>query len=321
MNSERGQPAFPYHYGFEAETYTFYRVPKVLFSEPEFKALTTDARLLYGLLLDRMQLSLRNKWMDEDGRVYIFFTVESIKEALACGNKKAGQLLAELDDKRGIGLISRVRQGMGRPDRIYVHKCITEDMSKRHVMRCQNDTSRDVKSTCQDMSERHANKTDINKTEINETDPIESYPSADSKPEGNEYSNLERQSIGFDGMDGMDRDGYLKYFEESLSLDALKSDHPYQTDQLEEIKALLAEVCSTRREWLRIAGSERSATEVRERFMSLNSEHVRYVLESMKETTTRIRNIRQYLLTALYNAPLTINSYYDALVRHDLYGK
>ena len=132
---------------------------------------------------------------------------------------------------------------------------------------------------------------------------------------------MDRQSLGPDGMDGMDQEGYLKYFEESLSLDALKSDLPYQTDQLEEIKALLAEVCSTRREWLRIAGSERSAAEVRERLMSLNSEHVRYVLESMKETTTRVRNIRQYLLTALYNAPLTISSYYDALVRHDLYGK
>ena len=314
MATERGHPAFPYHYGYEAESYTFYRVPKVLFTEPEFKSLSTDARLLYGLLLDRMQLSLRNGWMDEDGRVYIFFTVESIMEALACGNKKAGQLLAELDDRKGIGLISRTRQGMGRPDRIYVRKCITEDMSKRHVMKCQNNTSRGVETTCHDVSKGHTNKTDINKTENNETDLIESYPPV--IPVDSSGDSRERQQ----GSDGMDKMRYLQYFEQSLSLDALKHDFPYQKDQLDEIKLLLAETCSSRKAWIRIAGEDRPVEEVRTRFMSLDSEHVRYVMQSMNETTTRIGNIRQYLLTALYNAPLTISSYYDALVRHDLYG-
>ena len=297
MISERGQPEFPYHYGCEAENYTFYRVPKVLFSEPEFKSLSTDARLLYGLLLDRMQLSLRNGWMDENGRIYIFFTVESIMEALACGNKKAGQLLAELDDKRGIGLISRIRQGMGRPDRIYVHKCLTEDMSKRHFLKCQKDTSRDVETTGHDMSKGHRNKTEFNETEKKETDLIESHQA-----------------------DGMDKREYLKHFEESLSLDALRHDLPYKRDQLDEIAALLAETCASRKTYIHIAGEDKPLQEVRERFLSLNGEHIRYVLESLDETTSRVRNIRQYLLTALYNAPLTINSYYDALVRHDLYG-
>ena len=314
MPTERGRPAFPYHYGYEAESYTFYRVPKVLFSEPEFKTLSTDARLLYGLLLDRMQLSVRNDWMDEEGRVYIFFTVGSIMEALACGNKKAGQLLAELDDRKGIGLISRVRQGMGRPDRIYVHKCITEDMSKRHVLKCQKDISGDVESTCHDMSKGHTNKTDINKTEKNETDLIESYP-PDYQDTGSAISRDQNP-----GLDEMDREGYLEYFEKALSMDALKIDFPLKTDQLEEIKDLLAEVCSTKRDTVRISGDERTTAEVRARLMSLNDGHIRYVLESLDETTTRVRNIRQYLLTALYNAPLTINSYYDALVRHDLHG-
>lgn len=87
--------AFPYHYGTEAEQYTFYRVPKVLFTEPVFQKLSTDAKLLYGLLLDRMQLSMRNKWIDEEGKVYIYFTIGSVMEALACGNKKASQLIVE----------------------------------------------------------------------------------------------------------------------------------------------------------------------------------------------------------------------------------
>ena len=104
-------------------------------------------------------------------------------------------------------------------------------------------------------------------------------------------------------------------------MDALRIDFPMKVDQLQEIKDLLAEVCSTNQSTVRIAGDERGTAEVRKRLMRLNDGHIRYVLESLDETTTRVRNIRQYLLAALYNAPLTINSYYDALVRHDLYGK
>lgn len=315
MKSERGQPIFPYHYGFEADTYTFYRVPKVLFSEQEFSGLSTDARLLYGLLLDRMQLSVRNNWMDEDGRVYIYFTVDNIMECLACGNKKAGSLLAELDDKKGIGLITRVRQGMGRPDRIYVHKCISEDMPKRHVKKCPNDMSRDFENTCHDVSKRHPNNTENNKTDQKEIYPIESDQGS---AEDDDVSTVDLPEVSMDEMGWKE---YLEYFEKALSMDALRADLPMKQGQLEEIKDLLAEVCSTKRSTVRIAGDERPASEVRARLMSLNDGHIRYVLESLDETTTRVRNIRQYLLAALYNAPLTINSYYDALVRHDLYGK
>lgn len=329
MASERGHPAFPYHYGFEAESYTFYRVPKALFTEPEFKALSTDARLLYGLMLDRMQLSIRNGWADEEGRIFISYTVDSIMADLSCGNKKAGQLLAELDDKKGIGLISRVRQGQGKPDRIYVRKCITPDMSKRHFKTCQKDISGDVETTCQDVSKAHANNTEKNKTEINKTDPIESYPSKSGECTGSTHGKTAKNPWSGGGFetdsesesDGMDRMGYLKYFEESLSLDILRIDLPMQKEQLEEIKELLAETCSSHKEYIRINGDDRPAEEVRERLMSLDSEHIRYVLESLSSTTSRVRNIRQYLLTALYNAPMTMNSYYDALVRHDLYGE
>ena len=87
---------------------------------------------------------MKSGWVDDEGKVFIYYTVENIMEAMTCGNKKAGTLLAELDDKRGIGLISRVRQGLGKPDRIYVHKCVTPEMSKGHVQTCQIDISGDV---------------------------------------------------------------------------------------------------------------------------------------------------------------------------------
>ena len=164
--------------------------------------------------------------------------------------------------------------------------------------------------TCPDMSKGHTNNTDSKETEINKTDLIESYPAEDAGDD----------PVTQPGCDVMDRMEYLKYFEQSLSLDILKIDLPYQKEQLEEIKELLAETCSTGRAHIHIAGGDRPIADVRQRLMSLNSEHIRYVLESLRGTTSRVRNIRQYLLTALYNAPTTMNSYYDALVRHDLYG-
>lgn len=130
---------FPFHYGDEAEQYTFYRIPKQMFLDPVIRDISTDAKLLYGLMLDRMSLSAKNGWFDGGGRVYIYFSVEEIMETLCCGNGKSAKLLAELDDKSGIGLITRVRQGQGKPGIIYVHKCIGE-MSNSHVKRCENRT-------------------------------------------------------------------------------------------------------------------------------------------------------------------------------------
>ena len=124
------RPVFPFHYGGESESYAFYRVLKALFESEVFRPLSTDAKLLYGLLNDRMDLSRKNGWIDEEGKVYIYFTRQSVMEALDCGNKKAGQLFAELDDKNGIGLITRTRQGLGKPDRIYVHKCVVPGVQR-----------------------------------------------------------------------------------------------------------------------------------------------------------------------------------------------
>ena len=103
---------FPFHYGQEAESYTFYRVPKILFTAEAFDHLSTDAKLLYGILLDRMQLSVKNSWIDADGKVFIYYPRQCICDALTCGNKKAGQLLAELDDRHGIvGFAAPLFQG------------------------------------------------------------------------------------------------------------------------------------------------------------------------------------------------------------------
>ena len=109
---------YEYFYGAQAEQISFYRIPKALFTEPNFRELSTDAKVLYGILLDRMSLSLKNQWLDAQNKVYIIFTVEEIMDALNCANQKATRLMVELEKQAG--LIERKRQGLGRPNLIYV---------------------------------------------------------------------------------------------------------------------------------------------------------------------------------------------------------
>ena len=115
-----GKLKLPYFYGHEAEQYAFYRIPKTLISDPRFRNISIDAKLLYGLMLDRMSLSMKNEWIDDLGRVYIYFVLDEIQDLLQCGHEKAVKLLAELDSEKGIGLIERVKRGQGKPTIIYV---------------------------------------------------------------------------------------------------------------------------------------------------------------------------------------------------------
>ena len=111
---------FKYFYGTESESFTFYRIPKALMTEEVFKVLTSDAKILYGLMLDRMSLSLKNGWFDEDGRVYIYYSIEDVMESMGCSKNKGMKTLQELDMTTGIGLIERKKQGQGKPSIIYV---------------------------------------------------------------------------------------------------------------------------------------------------------------------------------------------------------
>ena len=283
----------------ESEQYAFYRVPKLLFTSDRFWNLSTDAKMLYGLLLDRMALSQKNGWVDEQGRVYIIYTVENIMQSLSCGNKKAIQLLAELENKAN--LILRKKQGLGKPNLIYVKKfTVVARAVERHFLKCENDTSGNFQTTAQGVSKEHGNNTDKNNTEFSDTDSI--FPS------------------GNDGM--MDENEryqeYFDYFSDQLSMDLLKKDYPYDSEMLDNILELIVETVCTKRPLIRIGAEERPAEIVRSRFMKLDAEHIRYVMDCFKENTTKIRNIRQYMLTTIYNAPTTIDTYYDALVRHDM---
>lgn len=151
--------SFDYFYGpDDAEQYSFYRIPKKLITGDEFQEISTEAKLLYGLMLDRLQLSIRNQWFDALNRVYIIYTVEDIMTDLHCGNQKACKMLSELENK--IGLIKRKRQGLGKPSLIYVLKFSTgnpQNDSESHFKKCENHTSGDVKTTSLDVWKSHGN--------------------------------------------------------------------------------------------------------------------------------------------------------------------
>ena len=289
--------AYDYFYGQQSEQFSFYRIPKILFSQDKFWNVSTDAKLLYGILLDRMNLSARNGWLDEAGRVYIIFTIEEIKESLGCAEKKAVKLLDELEKKAE--LIERKRQGLGKPNLIYVKNFISGSV-ERQFLNCQNDNSATFQNTIQDLSKAQGNNTDIKNTDLSDTNSI--FPSGNC---GKENGNEEYQQ-------------YYQYFYEQLGIEYLQQDYPYDVDRLENILELVVETVCSKRQIIRIGGDDRPVEVVKSRFMKLDSEHIRYVLDCFKENTTKIRNIRQYMLASLYNAPTTIGSYFDALVRHDM---
>lgn len=118
---------FDYFHGYESEQFAFYRIPKVLFTDNYFKDLSSDAKILYGLMLDRMSLSIKNHWLDNEDKVYIIFTLEQVMEYMNCGKDKGVKILAELDSNKGIGLIERVKRGLGKPAIIYVKSFLIKD--------------------------------------------------------------------------------------------------------------------------------------------------------------------------------------------------
>lgn len=266
-----------YFYADEASQFSFFRIPKLLITSLRFKSVSTEAKLLYGLLLDRMELSTKNGWLDDLNRVFIYYTIESISEDLSCGRDKAMKMLAELEQ---VELIERARQGRGKPSRIYV-KRFTENVSESK--KSKKSTSKSRKSRLQEVGNSDPNKTDNNKTEKNETEKS-IYPSS--------------------RIDAIDQ------LKQQLNYRYLSEQYPY--DGINQLIDLMADaVCSTAI-YIKIGGDKIPKPDVVRRFAGLDYSHIEYVIESLHKSNTPIKNMKSYLLTALYNAPLTIGQYYYA---------
>ena len=143
---------FDYYYGAEAEQFSFYRVPRLLIKDERFKSLSSDAKLLYGLMLDRMALSMKNGWFDDENRAYIHYTVENIMEDLGCARATCAKIIAELDSKKGIGLIEKKRQGLGKPDIIYVKNFVVIEQNTKPEKNEKESANTDVSTEVQNLN-------------------------------------------------------------------------------------------------------------------------------------------------------------------------
>lgn len=321
------KPEFRYYYGNEAEQFSFFKIPKLLVTHQYFKGLSSDAKILYGLLLDRMSLSVKNKWFDEENRAYISFSIEEIAETLSCSRGKAVKTLQELDSDKGIGLIEKRRMGQGNNTIIYVKNFmiqqefisqqsnaeypIVSEVQNLEFKNSKKRNSRSSKNEILEVQNLDPNETKYNKTDMNDIDS------------NHIVSITAREKERYDGRyDGRyDAETYSAYHElikENIEFDSLLKVYPSENESIQGILDLIVETVMSSNEKILIASSWYPAPLVKSKFMKLNFMHIEYVLDRLKFNTTKVRNIKKYILAALFNAPSTMDGYYRAEVNHDM---
>ena len=330
--ADTGKFTVNYFYGTEADQFSFYRIPKALFTDSYFKDLSSDAKILYGLMLDRMSLSIKNQWFDEKNRAYIYFSIEDIMELLNCGRNKAIKSMQELDDETGIGLIEKRRQGFGKVNIIYVktfmlekteEKSLEEELEKfkkqtsekneestevynSNFMKSQNQTSRSLENKLQEVYISNPNYTNLSDTEMN-YNKSNQIVSADENRSDGDNPTEEYQA-------------YENLVKETVDYESLEVTHHDDMRQVDEIVNLIIETVMCKNDKILIASNWYPASLVKKKFLMLTYSHIEYVLHCMSGNTSKVKNIKKYLLAALFNAPSTMNGYYQAEVNHDMPG-
>ena len=337
---------FHYFQGMECDMYSFYRIPKLLFTSEYFKNLSCEAKVLYGLMLDRMSLSIKNRWFDEEDRAYIFFSVEEIMEMLNCGRNKAVNCLKELDQEKGIGLIEKRRIGLGKTNVIYVKNfSLTEypdepaifdseetpenvaerkenteteieeyakkepekpvntqkfekqtsgslknklqEVSKTNFKEFEKQTSRSLENKLQEVSKTNCNNTEYNYTEFSENES---------------YQYLSEQEKGRDRI--QERNEYRQLIHDNIEYEILCQS--YGTGRVEELVELMLDaICSTKT-YQQINGEAVPTQVVKSRLLKVGYEHIQYVFFSLDRSTSKAKNIRQYMLRFLIKLPFRI---------------
>ena len=323
---------FNYFYGTEADQFSFYRIPKALFTDSYFKDLSSDAKILYGLMLDRMSLSIKNQWFDDKNRAYIYFSIEDIMELLNCGRNKAIKSMRELDDETGIGLIEKRRQGFGKVNVIYVKTFMPEKTDEKkfgeelekfkkqtsveneepaevynlNFMKSQNQTSRSPENKLQEVYISNPNNTNLSDTEMNDN-------------KSNPIISVDEKRFDSDNR-SEDYQAYENLVKETIDYESLEVTHHDDMRQVDEIVNLIVETVMCKNDKILIASNWCPASLVKKKFLMLTYSHIEYVLHCMSGNTTKVKNIKKYLLAALFNAPSTMNGYYQAEVNHDMPG-
>lgn len=335
---------FEYFYNDDSDQYSFYRIPKLLFTEEYFSSLSCEAKVLYGLMLDRISLSLKNKWFDEQNRAYIIFTIEDVMELLNCKSQKAVKIMKELDAEDGIGLIEKIRQGFGKPNIIYVKNFMIKEAEEQQQQVQQNE----LPKNCENQNSVIQNPADFSTTVDGENQnsvirnpadfstvdsenqnsvivKIKNQECRKSKPNYTDYSktDISKNNPIYLSKTGLmdEMDTYKNVVKKNINYTCFENDWSYDIKMIDELIDLIVEIMTLPDAvTVRIGGVEKKAALVKSQFMKLKKAHIEYVMNCLKKNTTKIANIRAYLLTTLYNAPLTMDSYYQAKVNYDLYG-
>ena len=333
---------FDFFYGNEPKQFAFYSIPQLLFTDEKFKSMSCEAKVLYGLLLDKAGLSSKNGWTDKDGKVFVYFKREDICTMLCCKKDKASKILAELDDEKGIGLIKRVSQGQGKPAKIYVRHFLrviddevagnpaNDILTAKQPNNSESDyeIKTDVKRAEKPLSRERKNrrledgKTDVLSNEPNQENHTELsslsiiQDNNRQKPTSNSARNME---------DRIDKIGYLNKLEDvrqrvnaDYLLEIINTKtglNFYSPDEIDELVELIAWAELTTQPAIKINGEYIDSELVRLRFAKLDEGHIQYVLDCVNNNTVKISQRRNYLLTCLYNAPSTISGYYSNDVR------
>lgn len=367
---------FNYYYGMQAEQFSFIKIPKVMITDPIFSTLSLPAKVLYGILLDRMSLSMKNRWFDSENRVYIIYQISDIQEVMGISKNKAIELLRSLEK---FGLVEKKRRGLGMPSLLYVKSFLvqrdcsnpdgnqSDETEKRSLKSDETETSRSIKvqhlegesfSDCRksgritaemglsdeenatEKNNKFTRSTGIetsrspkietsggcqnetsrgpemgvlnsninnnnNKTDNSEfvSYPISSYLAEEDKM-GCETINLEYQS-------------YKELVCQNIDYDLLMENYSSDKELVDGILNLIVEMVMCQNEKVVIASNVFPREVVKSRFLKLNYHHIAYVIHSLQANTTKVKNIKKYLLAVLFNAPSTIEGYYQAEVNHD----
>ena len=278
---------FDYFSGQESEMLAFYRIPKLLFTNAYFSGLDALAKTLYGLMLDRMSLSLKNKWFDELQRAYIYFAQQEAAEMLGCGEDKIRCLFKSLEE---YGLIERKKQGQGKPTVIYLKNFASKE----------NEVS-------------DPGNIGVKTTEISGSGPSEN-PVLDHGESDPNYININntKRDINTNHISSMKSDlndeynAYAEIVRENLCLDTMLERYPHDTEIIEGIYYLVLETVLCQNPTIWISKNEYPTNLVKSKFLKLNHMHLEYVMGCMRGNTTKVRNIKNYLLSALFNAPTTM---------------
>lgn len=278
------------------------RMPKSLFTDPKYRGIAAEAKVLYAFMLDRLALSKKNNWIDRDGNTYIFFTLQEAMELLNIGHEKAVKLFAMLDQEKGVGLIRRKKLGQGRPAMVYVQEL-------QEAENLQNKQNPEIPKT----GSQKLRKSEHNNTEWNNNNRsfLSINPDITEKAE----DAMPKRNGG--RVDEAERAAYEEIVKENIEQEVLLERHPYDQETIQGIADLIADAVTSRRKTIRLDCQDIPQEIVKSRFLKLNFSHIEYVLERLAKNMTKIRNFKSYLLTVLYNAPVTMGAYYSAVVAHD----